>query len=1093
MFSKTGPHYLTLRSLSEGRRKTIRLRKSHARTAVCLVVWIGLCLFSVPAPDFATVTVNSPILISQPTSTRAIAIDSLSFTSEPFALTSPYAATSDRRTRILLFAMNLKLQPGETLSSVTADAEDATHQHYNLAVEYVGPVPQQEWLSAVVLKLSDNLGDVGDVLVSVSRNAVASNRVRIGIGHVGGGLPDDSGAIPTPVKPFVFSGQTRDDNNNPLAGIELTLTDRTDGTIQTTTAAADGRFVFDVWPGHSVTVTPTPTTIFGFSAQSFDQVSGDQTLAFRATRFTYAISGKLTGSVGNGIVAGATVNLSGSQTATTITDSNGNYSFAGLAATGSYTITIPQTDYYTFAPQSFSNLSANQIANFQGALRSYTVSGFLMLVHDGLPGQLILVSGSQTTTLTTVAGGNYSIDLPAGGNYVLTPSVQYYSFLPDSWTINDLRSDLSNRFFYGSRLIFTISGKLLDQEGNGLVGMTVLLNGMSGLRTAVTDGAGGYSFAGVLAGYNYTLTPTSTADYVFAPTSFVDLTKDETFDFTGLHRWTLSGKVKDVNGVGLIGIKMTLSGTESGSTITAADGSYSLRATATGNYTITPSIGQSWYSFAPVSAQYNNLSGAQTRDFTATFASIPDPPFVLEFDSTPKTVDYGQFWQDGVNLGHFFWEFWARPGSQASGTYLLSDGYGGAHALLFGVGSFGSSEAARYELTGNIFDGVTPVTSFGGDVGPTIGEWAHFAVGWDGQNIITYYNGVPVGKHPFPGPRRTPGPGGGGGRLLIGGSDHSNFDGRIAQVRGYEDANPREDLIGGVEASFAPETVFGLSGNFLSYYFRSSLSVADLSHGYHGLSHQGIARGTTAGTLYDCGGCPPPQFVIDPSAPNFATGTPPPPGNVPPAPPPPGGALIFDSFSRANSTYTFGGHGGLSSTEGGSAGIQLWQTNQAPANPQPFGILNARAVLLANSMAVAWVPTGSPTGDVDVRVNRYTGRFGSGIHTGLSFRVVDSSKFFFAYTTNTVGTPNSMKVHVGYYLHGQRVDLTSGKAIPDNWTTLIVITKRSGDLKVYVDSALVYSTNNPLLADATGAGLYSDSVGMGLVNRWDNFTVFPAP
>jgi len=99
------------------------------------------------------------------------------------------------------------------------------------------------------------------------------------------------------------------------------------------------------------------------------------------------------------------------------------------------------------------------------------------------------------------------------------------------------------------------------------------------------------------------------------------------------------------------------------------------------------------------------------------------------------------------------------PGSNAGATYMLSDGYGGAHALLFGVGSFNSSEPNRYELLGNIFDGVRFDNYFGSDQGPAPGEWAHFAVGWDGQNIITYYNGVPVGKTPFavpshPWPRR---------------------------------------------------------------------------------------------------------------------------------------------------------------------------------------------------------------------------------------------------------------------------------------------------------------------------------------------------
>jgi hypothetical protein len=147
------------------------------------------------------------VLVSQATSTRAIAIDSLSFTSEPFALNSPYAAGSDRRTRVMLFGLNLQLQPGENLSVVTADAEDAAHQHYDLAVEYVGPVPHQEWLSVVVLKLNDNLGDAGDMLVRVSYRGVGSNRVRVGIGHVGGGPPDADGAGPTPAPPYALSGQ----------------------------------------------------------------------------------------------------------------------------------------------------------------------------------------------------------------------------------------------------------------------------------------------------------------------------------------------------------------------------------------------------------------------------------------------------------------------------------------------------------------------------------------------------------------------------------------------------------------------------------------------------------------------------------------------------------------------------------------------------------------------------------------------------------------------------------------------------------------------------------------------------------------------
>ena len=947
---------------------------------------------------------NPPILISDATSTRAIAVESLTLTPEPFALISSFGG-SGQRTRVMIFAMNLSLQPGEDLSAISADAEDAAHRHYALRVEALRPVPSYEWLSAVVFKLNDNLGDVGDVLISVSYLGEISNRVRVAIGHIGGGPADDPGAGPTP-------------------GLR------------------------------------------------------------------YTISGQLTGS-GQGL-GRFPITLNGPQSGTIVTDAGGFYSFT-INRVGEYTLTPASSLYYTFVPRTFSSVDGNQIVNMAGTLRYYTIAGWMQLGPNRAAFLEIPISGSVTTSVTTDANGQYSISLPAGGNYTFTPSLIYYTFDPANQTFQDLTSDQPTFFIQGSRQAFTISGKLKDQENNGLAGLTVQLTGAE-QRTTVTDANGNYQFPGLFAGYNYTVTPPSTASYTFTGLNVNDLRNDQTLDFVGLRRLTLSGRIKDQNGNGLIGIAVTLAGTENATTVSAADGSYSLVATATGNYSVTPSIAQDFYTFAPANLQFNNLAAAQVRDFTATLAPLPDPSYVLEFDGQPKTVDYFNFWPEDVNLGHFFWEFWAMPGANAAATYMLSDGYGGAHALLFGVGSFNSSESNRYELLGNIFDGVKFDNYFGSDIGPTIGEWGHCAVGWDGQNIITYFNGVPVGKTPFVGPRRTPGPGGGGGRLLIGGSDHSNFDGRIAQVRGYEDTNPREGLPGGVEASFAPETVFSVEGNLLSYYFRSGgATVADLSRGYRGVSHLGRPRGTQAGVIFDCGGCPPPQFVIDPSAPNFAANAAPSPVGVPSPSAVPGGALVFDSFSRLNSTYVFAGRGGLGSTEGGTAGAQVWQTDQTAASPQPFGILNARAVLLANSRAVAWVPIASAKGNVDVRVDRYTGRWGSGIHTGLSFRVMDAGDFFFAYTADTGDIANPRTVRVGYFLNGVRVDLTSGVAMPSNWITLRVVTTNSGDLKVYVDGGLVFSTNNPLLASATGAGLYNNSLGLGLVNRWDNFTVFNPP
>jgi hypothetical protein len=986
----------------------------------------------------------------------------------------------------------LSLLPGESLSVITADAEDGEHRHFDLTVEYVGPVPHQEWISAVVVKLNDTLGDVGDVLVRVSYRGSSSNRVRLGIGHKGGGPADDAGAIPTPITGYPITGQVRGDNNEVLDGIEVLLQDTTNGSRRTTSTSNGGNFVFgNARAGDSFIVTPTLTTLFGFYPQPIEMLTGSRVLDFRGVR-TYSIRGRLTDASGSGI-GGTYLILNGAQYLIAVSDSEGYYWFGGLVAGGNYTLTVDST-YYAFTARNVSNLGGNEIVNFAAALRRYTLGGHVQLGPYSANNLELTISGSSSgTTRTDIDGRFLFSDLPAKGNYTITPSFRYYDFFPVSETIVDLHSDTLTYYFVGTRQTFAIGGKLSDQEGNGLSGIAVNLTGAE-QRATTTDNTGRYQFEKLPAGYGYTVTPPSTTAYTFTGQSLAELSGNQTLDFTGLRRLALNGKVRDESGNGIIGIKVNLTGSETSTSITASDGSYSLTATATGNYTVTPAIAQDYYTYAPGSAQFNNLAGAQTTDFTATLAPVPNPGYVLEFDGQPKTVDYGNFWPENVNLGHFFWEFWARPGGNAAATYMLSDGYGGAHALLFGVGSFNTSEPNRYELLGNIFDGVRHDNYFGSDQGPAVGEWAYFAVGWDGQNIITYYNGVPVGKTPFVGPRRTPGPGGGGGRLLIGGSDHSNFDGRIAQVRGYEDTNPREGLPGGVEASFAPQTVFSLEGNLLSYYFRSGgVSVPDLSRGYNGVSHGGSLRGTTAGIIFDCGSCPPPQFVIDPSAPNFAANTPPAPVSTPTPSAVPSGALVFDSFSRTNSTYLFGSHGGLGSTEGGSAGTRVWQTNQSAASPQPFGILNSLAVLLANDSALAWVQTGNATGRLDVRVERRRGRWGRGLDTGLSFRVVDANNFFFAYTNTTDGASGNQVLKAGYYLNGQRTDLTAGAGMPSTWNTLRVITTDAGDVKVYADNALVYSTTDPLMATATGAGLYNNSAGRGLVNRWDNFTVFNAP
>src|SRR2546423_4685872 len=136
-------------------------------------------------------------------STRAIVLESVSMRSEPFARNSEgNFSPADPRTRITLFGTNLEFLQGEGASALTADAQDATGTIYPLKVEYVGTVPNFDGIYMVVLRLNDLMtGNLGDVLVRLNLHGMASNRVRMGIGQIGGGPADDSAPNPAPATP----------------------------------------------------------------------------------------------------------------------------------------------------------------------------------------------------------------------------------------------------------------------------------------------------------------------------------------------------------------------------------------------------------------------------------------------------------------------------------------------------------------------------------------------------------------------------------------------------------------------------------------------------------------------------------------------------------------------------------------------------------------------------------------------------------------------------------------------------------------------------------------------------------------------------
>ena len=152
--------------------------RRNVAALVCLLLCAGVCPLR-----FAYAQNVAPLLVAEEGTDSAVAVEPVTHARDPFPVTQAIAFGADARTRVMLFAQNVTLLPGEGASALTATAEDAAHNVYTLTVERVDPVPGFEWMSSVVVRLSDQMTDsTGEVLVGVTLHGLASNRVRFRVG-----------------------------------------------------------------------------------------------------------------------------------------------------------------------------------------------------------------------------------------------------------------------------------------------------------------------------------------------------------------------------------------------------------------------------------------------------------------------------------------------------------------------------------------------------------------------------------------------------------------------------------------------------------------------------------------------------------------------------------------------------------------------------------------------------------------------------------------------------------------------------------------------------------------------------------------------
>jgi hypothetical protein len=125
-----------------------------------------------------------PVLLTAADSDRAIALELTTFVVDPFPITNTFLSGGHDRTRIVFFGTDLGLLPGEGVEVITAEAEDAAHVKYPLRVEFVSPLTELPHVNQIIIRLTGDLEDAGDVLVTITVHGLTSNKARIAIGHL---------------------------------------------------------------------------------------------------------------------------------------------------------------------------------------------------------------------------------------------------------------------------------------------------------------------------------------------------------------------------------------------------------------------------------------------------------------------------------------------------------------------------------------------------------------------------------------------------------------------------------------------------------------------------------------------------------------------------------------------------------------------------------------------------------------------------------------------------------------------------------------------------------------------------------------------
>jgi hypothetical protein len=186
-------------------------------------------------------------------------------------------------------------------------------------------------------------------------------------------------------------------------------------------------------------VTPSLAGIIFSPVSSALTVSGANVFGNNYTETASAApSSTISGTASGAVAQNVMINLSGSDTGSTLTDSSGNYSFSGLAA-GSYTVT-PSLAGFIFSPVSSVVTTTSGInasgSNFTATANTSSTSSLFGTVSGAVVKNVTInLSGANTGSALTNENGKFSFSGLVAGTYTVTPSFTGHTFSPVSSTV----------------------------------------------------------------------------------------------------------------------------------------------------------------------------------------------------------------------------------------------------------------------------------------------------------------------------------------------------------------------------------------------------------------------------------------------------------------------------------------------------------------------------------------------------------------------------------------------------------------------------------------------------------------------------------